>query len=44
VPFKNNILAKFRDLTIMEFAQEIADKGNVLTLKDFSPSTEGTPK
>ena len=44
VPFKNNILAKFRDLTIMEFAQEIADKGNVLTLKDFSPSTDGTPK
>ena len=32
VPFINNILSKFRDLTIMEFAQEIAYKGNVLTL------------
>jgi len=40
VPFKNNILAKFRDLTIMEFAQEIADKGNVLSLKNISPSLD----
>ena len=36
-PFKNNILGKFRDKTIMEFAQEIAEKGRVLTLKDISP-------
>ncbi|MBE0424722.1 MAG: Rrf2 family transcriptional regulator [Lutibacter sp.] len=40
VPFKNNILAKFRDLTIMEFAKEIADKGDFLTLKNVSPSLE----
>ena len=38
VPFKNNILEKFRDLTIMEFAQEILDKGTLLTLKNVNPS------
>ncbi len=36
-PFKNNILGKFRDKTIMEFAEEIAEKGRVLTIKDISP-------
>ena len=36
-PFKENILGKFRDKTIMEFAQEISEKGRVLTLKDISP-------
>jgi Rrf2 family protein len=40
VPFKNNILAKFRDLTIMEFAQEISDKGTNLTFKNINPSLE----
>lgn len=40
VPFKNNILAKFRDLTIMEFAKEIVDKGNLLTLKNVNFSLE----
>lgn len=37
-PFKNNILGKFRDKTIMEFAQEISEKGRVLTLKDITPN------
>lgn len=36
-PFKENILGKFRDKTIMEFAKEISDNGRVLTLKDISP-------
>lgn len=36
-PFKENILGKFRDKTIKEFAEEISDKGRVLTLKDISP-------
>lgn len=36
-PFKENILGKFRDKTIMEFAQEISEKGRVLTLKDILP-------
>jgi len=40
VPFKNNILAKFRDKTIMEFAQEISDKGQLLTPNDIGPSFE----
>lgn len=40
VPFKNNILAKFRDLTIMEFAKEIADKGDLLALKNLNPSLD----
>jgi Rrf2 family protein len=35
-PFKNNILGKFRDKTIMEFSKEISDNGRVLTLKDIS--------
>ena len=39
-PFKNSILGKFRDKTIMEFAKEITDKGRVLTLKDIDPKTE----
>jgi len=43
-PFKNNILGKFRDKTIMEFAQEIADKGRVLTLKDITPDIIKTTK
>lgn len=38
VPFKNNILEKFRDLTIIEFAQEISDKGALLTLKNVIPA------
>jgi len=36
-PFKNSILGKFRDKTIMEFSEEIAEKGRVLTLKDIEP-------
>tara|TARA_R110001583_G_scaffold163350_1_gene315458 strand:- start:1316 stop:1783 length:468 start_codon:yes stop_codon:yes gene_type:complete len=43
-PFKNNILGKFRDKTIMEFAQEISEKGSVLTLKDISPNSSKTSK
>lgn len=34
-PFKNSIMGEFRDKTIKEFAQEIADKGRVLSLKDI---------
>jgi len=40
VPFKNNILAKFRDLTIMEFSKEISDKGSLLTLKNVIPAPD----
>jgi hypothetical protein len=40
VPFKNNILAKFRDLTIMEFSKEISDKGSLLTLKNVIPASD----
>ena len=36
-PFKKNILGKFRDKTIVEFAKEISETGRVLTLKDISP-------
>jgi len=36
-PFKNSILGKFRDKSIVEFSNEIRDKGRVLTLKDISP-------
>lgn len=36
-PFKNSIMGKFKDKTIMEFAEEIAEKGRVLTLKDVEP-------
>lgn len=36
-PFKNSILGKFRDKTIIEFSTEIREKGRVLTLKDISP-------
>ena len=36
-PFKNNILGKFRDKTIVEFSKEITESGRVLTLKDISP-------
>ncbi len=39
-PFKENILGKFRDKTIMEFAQEISEKGRVLTLKDITPKVK----
>lgn len=38
-PFKNNIMGKFKDKTIMEFAEEISAKGRVLTLKDVEDST-----
>lgn len=38
-PFKNNIMAKFRDKTIIEFAKEITEKGRVLTLKDINTIT-----
>lgn len=38
-PFKKNIMAKFRDITIIEFAEEIKAKGRVLTLKNFSSET-----
>ncbi|MDO9039044.1 MAG: Rrf2 family transcriptional regulator, partial [Lutibacter sp.] len=41
VPFKNNILEKFRDITIMEFAQEISDKGTFLAINNIDPSLEG---
>jgi len=37
-PFKNSIMGKFRDKTILEFAKEISDKGRVLTLKDITPT------
>ncbi|MFO7674487.1 MAG: Rrf2 family transcriptional regulator [Lutibacter sp.] len=40
VPFKNNILEKFRDITIMEFSKEISDKGDLLTIKNVSPSLD----
>ncbi len=40
VPFKNNILAKFRDLTIMEFSKEISDKGSLLSLKNVIPAPD----
>lgn len=36
-PFKNNILAKFRDKNIMEFTEEIVTKGRKLTLKNIFP-------
>ena len=36
-PFKKSIMGKFRDKTIREFAQEISEKGRVLTLKDIDP-------
>ncbi len=39
-PFKNSILGKFRDKNIREFAQEISDKGRVLTLKDIDPDSK----
>ena len=35
-PFKNSILGKFRDKTIMEFSKEISDTGRLLTLKEIS--------
>ncbi|MDO9594773.1 MAG: Rrf2 family transcriptional regulator [Lutibacter sp.] len=41
VPFKNNILEKFRDITIMEFAQEISDKGTFLAINNIDPSLDG---
>lgn len=36
-PFKNSILGKFRDKTIMEFSEEIVSQGTKLTIKDISP-------
>ncbi|WP_240665657.1 Rrf2 family transcriptional regulator [Lutibacter sp. HS1-25] len=42
-PFKNNILGKFRDKTIVEFAKEISDSGRILTLKDISPKITKKP-
>ncbi|MEX1382460.1 Rrf2 family transcriptional regulator [Lutibacter sp.] len=35
-PFKNSILGKFRDKTIMEFSKEIVSHGRKLSLKDIS--------
>ena len=35
-PFKNSIMEQFRDKTILEFSNEIKDKGTVLTLDDIS--------
>ncbi|MCF6167157.1 Rrf2 family transcriptional regulator [Lutibacter sp.] len=34
-PFKNNILGKFRDKSILEFSKEVSDNGRVLTLKNI---------
>lgn len=34
-PFKEEILNKFRDKTIMEFAEEIKEKGGFISLKDI---------
>lgn len=34
-PFKNSILRKFRDKSILEFSKEVADNGRVLTLKNI---------
>lgn len=34
-PFKNKIMEKFRDKTIIEFSKEITNKGRVLTLKEI---------
>ena len=39
-PFKNGILGKFRDLSIMEFSKEIISQGRKLTLKDISTDFE----
>ncbi len=36
-PFKNSIMGKFRDQSIIEFSKEIREKGRVLTLKDLDP-------
>lgn len=36
-PFKNSILGKFRDKTIVEFSEEIVSHGRKLSLKDISP-------
>ncbi len=36
-PFKQSILGKFRDKTIMEFSEEIVAQGRKLTLKDIIP-------
>lgn len=36
-PFKNSILGKFRDKTIMEFSKEIVANGRKLSIKDISP-------
>ncbi|MFA5299527.1 MAG: Rrf2 family transcriptional regulator [Lutibacter sp.] len=44
VPFKNNLLAKFRDKTIMEFVQEISDNEELLSLKDVNTSLEAPLK
>jgi len=38
-PFKNDILGKFRDKTIIEFSKEIQESGRVLTLKNIVPNT-----
>ena len=36
-PFKNSILGKFRDKSIMEFSKEIVSNGRKLSIKDISP-------
>lgn len=35
-PFKNSILGKFRDKSILEFSKEVSDNGRVLTLKNIN--------
>ena len=39
-PFKNSIMGKFRDKTILEFAEEVSSNGRVLTLKDLTSPKE----
>jgi Rrf2 family protein len=34
-PFKENLLKKFRDKSILEFAEEISEQGRVLSLKEI---------
>ena len=40
-PFKEQLLGKFRDKTIIEFAEEISAKGRVLSLKEINKLTSG---
>ena len=43
-PFKQSILGKFRDKTIMEFSEEIVSQGRKLTIKDISPEIKSEEK